>query len=93
MSSPSPGYTIFEDGKLKPGLYKIQNLLSKTYLDIHEHSMEVCCRPASALEKNDGVVRTPCCFTFSLTNGPSVTVGSPSVRCRLYNSRGMFEQH
>jgi len=64
MSTPSHGYTIFEDGKLKPGLYKIQNLLSGTYLDIHEHSMEVCCRPASALEKNDGIVRIPCCFTF-----------------------------
>lgn len=64
MSNPSHGYTIFEDGRLKPGLYKIQNLLSGTYLDIHEHSMEVCCRPASALEKNGGIVRVPCYFTF-----------------------------
>ena len=68
MTSPSLGYTIFEDGKLKPGLYKIQNLISKTYLDIHEHSMEVCCRPVSALEENDGIVRSP--FFHLLLNKP-----------------------
>jgi hypothetical protein len=83
---------IFENGKLKPGLYKIQNLVSKTYLDIHEHSMELCCRPASALEKDDGIVCTPCCFTFSLAN-PPFTVGSPAVRCWLHNSQGILEQH
>ncbi|KAF9653589.1 hypothetical protein BDM02DRAFT_3265312 [Thelephora ganbajun] len=55
MSSPPPGRTILEDGKLKPGSYKIQNIVSKTYLDIHEHSMELCCRPASALGKDDGI--------------------------------------
>ena len=91
MPSPSLGSTIFEDGKLKPGLYKIQNLQSKTYLDIHEHSMEVCCRPASALEENDGIVRTPRRSTLSLAN-PLVTVGSPSVRCWLYDSHSIFEQ-
>lgn len=91
MSSPSLGYTIFEDGKLKPGLYKIQNLHSKTYLDIHEHTMEVCGRPSSALEENDGIVRTNYCPTSFLTN-LSVTVGNPSVRCWLYNSHGIFEQ-
>ena len=39
---------IFEDGKLKPGIYKIQNLRSETYLDVHQHSKEVCCRPVRA---------------------------------------------
>lgn len=66
MPSTPPGYTIFEDGKLKPGLYKIQNLASKTYLDIHEHSMELYCRPTAALEKDDGVVCTPRCSTLPL---------------------------
>ena len=58
MPNPLPNRTIFKDGKLKLGLYKIQNLVSKTYVDIHEHTMELCCRPASALEKDDGIVRT-----------------------------------
>jgi len=50
-SSPS----IFKDGKPKPGIYKIQNLRSGTYLDIHQHSNEVCCRPAKDLEEGRGL--------------------------------------
>ena len=48
--------SIFKDGKLKPGIYKIQNLCSETYLDIHRHSREVCCRPARDLEDGRGLV-------------------------------------
>lgn len=92
MPNRPPGYTILEDGKLKPGLYKIQNLLRKTYLDIHEHSMELCCRPASALEENDGIVRTPCYSTFALANS-AFAVESPAVRYGLYNSCGIFAQY
>ena len=40
FNSPSDSSSIFEDGKLKPVIYKIQNLYSQTYLDIHEHSRE-----------------------------------------------------
>ena len=49
--------SILERGKLKPGIYKIQNLYSQTYLDIHEHSREVCCRPAKNLGQGKGLVR------------------------------------
>lgn len=49
--------SIFEDGKLKPGIYKIQNLFSETYLDIHQHSKQVCCRPAKDLQEGRGLVR------------------------------------
>jgi hypothetical protein len=55
--STSRSSSIFEDGTLKPGIYKIQNLYSQTYLDIHEHSKEVCCRPAKDLERRKGLVR------------------------------------
>ena len=48
--------SFFEGGKLKPGIYKIQNLYSRTYLDTHEHSREVCCRPAKDLEQGKGLV-------------------------------------
>ena len=48
--------SIFKDGKLKPGIYKIQNLFSETYLDIHRHSREVCCRPARDLGDGRGLV-------------------------------------
>ena len=48
--------SIFEDGKLKPGTYKIQNLYVETYLDIHQHSKQACCRPARDLEDRRGLV-------------------------------------
>ena len=51
--------SIFEDGELKPGVYKIQNLESETYLDIHQHTKQVCCRPARDLEDGRGLVRLP----------------------------------
>ena len=45
------GYTsIFKDGKLKPGVYKIQNIASQTYVDLQEHTRELYCRPATVLE-------------------------------------------
>ena len=56
FNSPSDSSSIFEGGRLKPGIYKIQNLYSQTYLDIHEHSRETCCRPAHNLE-GKGLVR------------------------------------
>ena len=52
--------TIFQDGKLKPGIYKIQNLYTENYLDIHLHSMELCCRPAKDLGNGRGLVRALC---------------------------------
>ena len=48
---------IFENGILKSGVYKIQNIYTETYLDIHLHSMEVCCRPANDLGVGRGLVR------------------------------------
>ena len=41
---------------LKPGVYRIQNLYSGTYLDIHEHSRELCCRPLRGIEPGKGLV-------------------------------------
>ena len=56
-SSTENTVSIFKDGKLKPGIYKIQNLHAQTYMDIHEHSRDVCCRPATALGEGRGLVR------------------------------------
>ena len=42
--------SIFKDGKLRPGIYRIQNIVSQTYVDIREHTRELCCRPATLLE-------------------------------------------
>jgi len=52
------GYTsIFKDGKLKPGVYKIQNIAGQTY--VGEHTRELCCRPATLLEGNGLVGSLP----------------------------------
>jgi len=41
--------SIFSGGKLKPGIYKIQNIVGQTYVDMRGNAKELCCRPASAL--------------------------------------------
>ena len=56
-NSTSDSSSIFKGEKLKSGIYKIQNLYTQTYADIHEHSRDVCCRPATALGEGRGLVR------------------------------------
>ncbi|KAF9781764.1 hypothetical protein BJ322DRAFT_243295 [Thelephora terrestris] len=51
QSSPS----IFQDGRLKPGIYKIRNVLTQTFVDIEEHSRMVCSRPLQSLEEGNGL--------------------------------------
>jgi len=65
---PGDPPSIFENGRLKPGIYKIQNLYSKTYLDIHEHSRETCCRPARDLEEGGGLVRPTSWFVVRVSD-------------------------
>lgn len=48
--------SIFVDGKLKSGTYKVQNLASQTYLEVLDHSKELCCRIATVLTPKDALV-------------------------------------
>ena len=77
LDSTSDLFSLFRDGKLKTGIYKIQNIRSDTYLDIHQHSNEVCCRPARELDEGRGLVRPylPCAqFTYLMVgSGKSQT--------------------
>ena len=57
MTQKSSNIPIFEDGKLKPGIYKIQNVVAETYLDIDNNAVQVCCRPAQDLQEGRGLVR------------------------------------
>ncbi|KAF9649756.1 hypothetical protein BDM02DRAFT_1746445 [Thelephora ganbajun] len=52
-STGSPS-SILEGGKLKPGIYKIQNIRSETFLDIEVYTREACCRPAKDLGEGRG---------------------------------------
>ena len=49
--------SVFRDGRIKPGIYKILNVVGQTYVDIQEHSRELCGRPTTALE-GKGLVRS-----------------------------------
>ena len=55
-SVDNPPSIFFKNGQLKPGIYKIQNVYAQTYMDIHDHSKDVCCRPATALAEGRGLV-------------------------------------
>ena len=58
MTSASGFSSIFEQGTLKPGVYKIQNIHTENYLDILSlASMELCCRPEKNLGVGRGLVR------------------------------------
>lgn len=56
LVSPDDPMSIFVNGKLKPGTYKIQNLTGQTYLEILEDSRKWCCRPGSVLSAQDALV-------------------------------------
>ena len=57
LPSTADSQSIFKDGKLKPGTYKIQNIVSETFLDYEVHSRQLCCRPANDLGGDRGLVR------------------------------------
>ena len=63
----STSASIFKNGKLKAGVYKIKNIHTETYLDIHESSKRVCCRPAKKLGDQGGRVRL---FSWSMVHVP-----------------------
>ena len=70
-SNPS---SIFEDGKLKPGIYKIQNLHTDAYVDIHEHlAREMHLHPAQDLREGKGLVRR---YHLTVTRIVYLTIGS-----------------
>ena len=56
-TSTSGSSSVFKDEKLNPGIYKIQNIHTDTYLDIEVSTREVCCRPAKDLGEGRGLVR------------------------------------
>ena len=57
LNSTDNPFPIFEDGKLKPGVYKIQNIYADTYLEVEAHSKELCCRSVNDLREGMGLVR------------------------------------
>ena len=56
LSSDEDSVSIFKDAKLRPGIYKIQNIVSKTYVEIREYPKELCCRPSGTSLEGKGRV-------------------------------------
>ena len=50
IHSANDAASVFADGKVKPGIYRIQNIAGHTYLDIRDEKQELCCRPITVLE-------------------------------------------
>jgi hypothetical protein len=50
--------SILKDGKLKPGIYQIQNLVGQTFVEMQESARQLCCRPSTALSNGGGLVRS-----------------------------------
>ena len=77
LTSTNNPSAIFEDGKLKPGIYKIQNLCSEACVDIHESAArEVHLRSAQDLREGRGLVRldyspVACVFRLMIRSGKS----------------------
>ena len=55
---PARMSSILTDGKLKPGVYRIQNLAGQTFVEMQEGPRQLCCRPEAALSGRDGLVRS-----------------------------------
>ena len=55
-SSSNTSASIFQDGKIKPGVYKIMNVVSGTFVDIKDDASELCGRSSSTLGDSRGQV-------------------------------------
>ena len=88
VTSTNDPASIFKDGKLKPGVYKIQNIVGQTYVDIREHSRELCGRPATVLE-GKGLVGS--CLYLALTILSLPSVGNPAFGSRVYHTQSSVE--
>ena len=88
LTSTDDSVSILKDGKLKPGVYKIQNIVGQTYVDIREHSRELCGRPATVLE-GKGLVGS--CPYLALTILSLPSVGNPAFGSRVYHTQSSVE--
>ena len=90
VTSTNDATSIFKDGKLKSGIYKIQNIVSQTYVDIREHNKELCGRPATVLE-GKGLVGSCPHSTPIVLSLPSV--GNSSFWSWIYYTQGTVFHH
>jgi hypothetical protein len=83
-SSPS----IFENGKIRPGVYKIRNIVSRTFVDTKDHVRELCGRPPTALERGGAQVIPQSTHHTDVTDDQPV--GDSPAWQRVHNSEGAY---
>ena len=88
LTSMDDSISVFEDGKLKPGIYKIQNIVGQTYLEVRDHSKQLCCRSATTLKDGNGLVRS-CLIWFVYCGSKLFPVGDMSFRAWIHHTQGM----
>ena len=54
LTSTGNSLSTLEDGKLKPRIYRVQNVQTETYVDIEIHLRKVCCRRTKTLGEGGG---------------------------------------
>ena len=94
--------SIFKDGKLKPGIYKIQNIVGQTYLEVRDHSKQLCCRSATALKDGNGLVSSRLSWSgYHVVNylqweirhsGPGYTIRRVRLLIAFQFNRGMLNE-
>ena len=63
LHTTNDSLSVFKDGKLKSGIYKIQNVQTENYVDIEVIARDMCCRPAKDLGEGRGLVcLSPSCM-------------------------------
>jgi len=89
MKRSGSSTSILQDGRIKPGIYKIKNIVSQTYVDIKDHVRELCCRPTSALGDSRGLWEIlPLGLGYTIRKaGPSVA-GKPDQFCIMLEGTG-----
>jgi len=81
--------SIFQDGQLKPGIYKIRNTVSKTYVATKGEPRQLCGRPSTCLVSGEGEVRP--LHDLSPMQLRTEIVGNPATWPRVHDSKGGYQ--
>ena len=86
--------SLLRDGKLKPGVYKIQNVASQNFVDVQDNQKDLCCRPINALGDMGQVTwcptyPTPCQLTTFSGNLSHQVQDTPYAGCGTQSHLGL----
>ena len=93
LTSTDESDSVFRDKKLRPGVYKIQNIVGQTYVNIRGRTIEFCGQPATTVEGKEPVRSRPCLAHRRNSDHPRASVKyspmSPDIRGYLCHRIGV----